>query len=66
MSNKKVKSEDLTEAQKEEIKARQTEALEMLKKLQLSPAAFVYADNIGDDRFAFKVQPYLRDIKYLD
>lgn len=47
-----------------DIEAREKKGLEYLKELQLTPAAQVYKQNIGNDMFVDKVTPYLQDIKY--
>ncbi len=56
--------EKYTDEQIKDVQEREAKALEVLKELQLSPAAVVHKVNLGDDVFADKVQPYLRDIKY--
>ncbi len=47
-----------------DIEAREKEALETLKRLQLTPAVSMQMVNTGDDRFAIKPIPYLQDQKY--
>lgn len=56
--------DNYTEEQRKDILEREKKALEALKKLQMTPASVIYKMNMGDDVFADKVQPYLRDIKY--
>lgn len=56
--------QNYTKEQEDDIVKREKEALEMLKKLQLTPSAFVYYDNNGADGFITKVVPYLQDIRY--
>ena len=58
--------EKYTQEQIKDIKERELKALEMLKELQLTPAAQIYKVNIGNDTFADKLIPYLADIKYND
>ena len=55
-----------TDAQIADIKEREAKALEMLKTLQLTPAAVISKVNLGDDTFGDKLQCYLRDLKYTD
>jgi len=57
--------ENYTKEQIEDITKREKEALEALKKLELTPAAQVSKQNIGNDVFVDKVVCYLQDIKYL-
>jgi hypothetical protein len=49
-----------------DVKEREAKALEMLKSLQLTPAAVISKVNLGDDTFGDKLQCYLRDLKYSD
>lgn len=57
-------NKELTEEQVKDIKEREAKALEALKELELTPAAIVYKQNIGNDMFADKITPYLQDTKY--
>lgn len=57
---------EYTKEQIKDIKEREAKALEMLKELELTPAAQIYKINAGNDIFADKVQPYLQDLKYKD
>jgi len=60
-----MQPKDLTTEQIEDIKERELKAIEMLRELQLIPAANTISSNIGDDHFAMKVVPFLQDTKYL-
>lgn len=53
-----------TKEQVEDVKAREKEALETLKRLQLTPACQIVKENIGNDVFADRLYPYLADLKY--
>lgn len=53
-----------TEEMKKDIQTREKKALQCLKDLELTPAAQVYKQNIGNDMFVDKVTPYLQDLKY--
>lgn len=53
-----------TPEQVKEVQEREKKALEMLKELELTPAAMVEKFNVGDDVFADRVIPYLKDTKY--
>ena len=55
-----------SEEQKVDITEREKKALEMLKDLQLTPAAQVSKVQMGNDVFADKVTPFLQDLKYKD
>lgn len=55
---------EYTNEMKKDIMEREAKALEMLKELQLSPAASIGYINIGNDTFATKMYPYLSDLKY--
>ncbi len=48
----------------DDITNREKEALETLKRLQLTPACQIVKENIGNDVFADKLYPYLADTKY--
>lgn len=58
--------QNLTKEQEEDIKNREAKALEMLKELELSPQAVVYAVLIDPEQgiFGTKVIPYLQDTKF--
>lgn len=56
--------QNYTPEQIEDIKSRETKALDMLRELQLTPAIQMQAVNIGNDIFAMKPMPYLQDFKY--
>jgi len=60
-----MQPKDLTTEQIEDIKERELKAIEMLRELQLTPAANTVSSNIGGDHFAMKVVPFLQDTKYL-
>ena len=47
-----------------DIQDREKKALKMLAELELTPAAQVYKQNIGNDVFVDKVTCYLQDIRY--
>lgn len=53
-----------SEEQIKDIQEREAKGLQALKDLELSPAAVVSKVNIGDDKFADRVQCYLADTKY--
>lgn len=53
-----------TPEQVADIEKRESDALEYLKKLQLSPAVQMHMVNVGDDNFAIKPMPYLQDLKF--
>lgn len=53
-----------SEAQIEDIKAREAKALDVLKELQLTPSAMPQLVNLGDDVFGIKIHPFLNDTKY--
>lgn len=55
-----------TEDEIKDIEARELEALEVLKKLQLTPSATMQAVNIGNDVFSMKVIPHLADLKFAE
>lgn len=57
-----------TKEQIEDVQAREAKALAYLKELQLTPAAQLSWESIGDgdDRFVARMQPYLQDLKYQD
>ncbi len=55
---------DYTPEQIADIQEREAKALEMLKELQLTPAAQISKSNLGNDVFGDKIQPYLRDLKF--
>lgn len=50
--------------QVKDIKEREQKALNYLKELQLTPAAAISKEQIGNDMFADKVVPFIRDTKY--
>ena len=54
-----------TQEQIKDITDREAKALELLKELQLTPAASVSKVNMGNDTFSDKVVCYLQDIKYV-
>ena len=56
--------ENYTEEQIKDIKERVGKATEFIKSLELEFKAQVGAVNLGDDTFALKVQPFLKDTKY--
>lgn len=47
-----------------DIQDREKKGLKALKDLDLTPAAQVYKQNIGNDMFVDKVTCYLQDIRY--
>lgn len=49
-----------------DIQEREAKGLEALKALDLTPSAIVSKQNIGNDVFADKVTPFLKDIRYSD
>lgn len=49
----------------DDIKGREKEGLEQLKKLRLTPACQIVKENIGADVFADKLYPYLADTKFV-
>lgn len=53
-----------TQEQVDDIRAREKEALETLKRLQLSPACQIVKENLGNDVFGDRLYPYLADLKY--
>lgn len=53
-----------TSEQVKDIEAREKEALETLKKLELTPACQIIKVNLDDDVFADRLYPYLADTKY--
>lgn len=53
-----------TPQQVEDIKEREAKGLAYLKELELTPAAQVYKQNLGNDVFVDKIVPFLQDIKY--
>ena len=55
---------ELNEEQLKDVKEREAKALAFLKELDLTPSAYVWLENIGDDKFVTKVRPYLNDTKY--
>lgn len=59
-------NQNYTEEQLKDIQEREKKALELLKELQLTPACFVYKQNIGNDSFIDVVRAYLQDVKYTE
>lgn len=55
---------EYTSDQVTDIKAREKEALEHLKRLELNPTVAMSLVNIGNDTFAIKPIPYLADTRY--
>jgi len=55
-----------TDAQVTDITAREKEAVDFLKKIQMTVSAQVVSVNVGDNTFAQKVVPYLADMKYTE
>lgn len=55
---------EYTKEQVKDITEREKKCLEFLKEMEMSPAAQVYKQNIGNDMFVDKVTPYLQDIRY--
>lgn len=53
-----------TPEQIEDVKAREKEALDALKRLQLTPACQIVKENLGNDVFGDRLYPYLADTKY--
>lgn len=47
-----------------DIKDREKKCLEFLKEMDMTSAAQVYKQNIGNDVFVDKVTCYLQDIRY--
>lgn len=47
-----------------DITEREKKGLELLKQLQLTPAAIIQKVNMGNDVFADKLIPFLQDFKY--
>jgi hypothetical protein len=54
-----------TQEQVDDIRAREQEALEALKRLQLTPACQITKENLGNDVFADRLYPYLADTRYV-
>ena len=55
-----------TEEQVKDVEGREAKALEMLKELELTPAAFCQKTNIGNDVFVDKITCYLQDTKFAE
>lgn len=55
-----------TEEQIQDIKARETKAIDMLKDLELGINAALSMVNIGDNVFATKVIVTFNDLKYVE
>ncbi len=55
---------EYSKEQIDDINEREKKGLAALKELQLSPAASVQKQNIGNDIFVDKVIPYLQDTRY--
>jgi len=53
-----------TKEQVEDIRSREKEGLEALKKLNLTPACQIVKENLGNDVFGDRLYPYLADTKY--
>lgn len=53
-----------TDEQVADIRAREKEALDTLKRLELSPACQITKENLGNDIFGDRLYPYLADTKY--
>ena len=54
-----------TPSEIKDIQDREKKALKMLAELELTPACQIYKQNIGNDIFVDKVQPYLADTRYV-
>lgn len=59
-----MNKDQYTPEQVKDIKEREAKALSMLKELQLTPAAMIVKENLGNDVFGDRMIPYLQDIKY--
>lgn len=59
--------EKYTEKQMDDIKAREKEALEALKRLNLTPACQIFKEHLDTqgDVFGDRLYPYLQDVKYV-
>jgi len=55
---------EYTKEEIEDIKKRETAALEFLKKNNLTPACMPQLVNMVDDTFGIKLHPFLQDTKY--
>lgn len=55
-----------TEEQIADIKEREEKGLSALKELHLTPGAVISKQNLGNDVFGDRVQPYLQDTKYAE
>lgn len=53
-----------TQEQIDDIKKREQEGLDALKKLNLTPACQIVKENMGNDLFADRLYPYLQDTKF--
>ena len=56
--------EKYTKDEIKDIEDREKKCLTFLKEMDMTPAAQVYKQNIGNDMFVDKVTCYLRDIRY--
>lgn len=58
--------QDYSPEQVKDIQEREAKGLEALKALELTPAAIISKQNLGNDVFGDRVQAYLQDTKYAD
>lgn len=53
-----------TDEQVKDIEGREQKALQFLIEMELTPSAVLQAVNLGNDIFATKVIPFLKDTKF--